>query len=82
MCFTLLFFFLYDVIWAIADFENFSLYLNGHYLYILADLVYCGLFSLLSLSANHVLLLTSSLRHMFCSCTVSLILQELSVKDF
>ena len=62
MCFTLLFFFLYDVIWAIADFENFSLYLNGHYLYILADLVYCGLFSLLSLSANHVLLLTSSLR--------------------
>ena len=79
MCFTLLFFFLYDVIWAIADFEGFSLYLNGHYLYILAALVYCGLFSLLSLSANHVLLMHSFFnfagtdRKRFLSCMVVIV---------
>lgn len=64
MCFTLLFFFLYDVIWAIDDFESFSLYLNGHYIYILADLIYSGFF--LCLVCRLI---------MFCSCTVSLILQ-------
>ena len=79
MCFTLLFLFLYDFIWAIADFENFRLYLNGHYLYILADLVYCGLFSLLSLSANHVLLMHSFFnfagtdRKRFLSCMVVIV---------
>ena len=79
ICFTLLFFFLYDVIWAIADFENFSLYLNGHYLYILSDLVYCGLFSLIGLSANHVLLMhgffnfAGTERKGFLSCMVVIV---------
>ena len=77
--YSFLFFFLYDVIWAIDDFESFSLYLNGHYLYILADLIYCGFFSLLSLSANHVLLMHSLFnfagteRKRFLSCMVVIV---------
>ena len=88
ICFTLLFFFLYDVIWAIADFENFSLYLNGHYLYILLDLVYCGLFSLIGLSANHVLLMHSFFnfagieRKRFLICMVVIVVINIFIAGF
>ncbi len=50
--FTLIFFFIYDVIWAIADYEDFKQSLHCLFM----DLVYCGIFSLVSLLANQVLL--------------------------
>ncbi len=54
--FTLTFFFLYDVIWAIADYEDFKRNFDGCYLYLFMDLFYCGIFSFVSLSANQILL--------------------------
>ena len=54
--FTLIFFFIYDVIWAIADFEDFKQSVEGHYLGLFMDLVYCGFFSFTSLSVNQILL--------------------------
>ncbi len=54
--FTLTFFFLYDVIWAIADFEDFKRNFDGYCLFLFMDLAYCGIFSLASLSANQLLL--------------------------
>lgn len=56
MVFTLIFFFLYDVIWAIADFEDFKHNFEGYYLCLFMDFVYCGIFSLASLSVNQLLL--------------------------
>ena len=52
---TLISFFLYDVIWAIADLENFKQSIEGNY-YLFMDLIYSGIFSLVSLSVNQVLL--------------------------
>lgn len=54
--FTLIFFFLYDVIWAISDFEDFRLYIDEHNLWVFIDLGYCGVFSLVSLFVNQILL--------------------------
>ena len=54
--FTFIFFFLYDIIWAIADFEDFKQSINGYYLYMFVDLVYCGVFSIVSLSVTKLLL--------------------------
>ena len=54
--FTFIFFFLYDIIWAIADFEDFKQSINGYYLYMFVDLVYCGIFSIVSLSVTKLLL--------------------------
>ena len=54
--FTLAFFFLYDVIWAIADYEDFKRNFEGYYLCLFMDFVYCGIFSFASLSANQILL--------------------------
>lgn len=54
--FTLIFFFLHDVIWAIADFDDFKRSFDGHYLCLFMDLAHCGIFSLASLSVNQVLL--------------------------
>lgn len=54
--FTLIFFFLYDVIWAISDFDDFKRNIAEHYLWLFADLGYCGVFSLVSLSVNKILL--------------------------
>ena len=54
--FTLIFFFLYDVIWAIVDFADFKLNFDGAYLWLFIDFVYCGIFSLTSLSVNQILL--------------------------
>lgn len=54
--FTLIFFFLYDVIWAISDFDDFKRYLDEHCIWLLADLGYCSIFSLVSLSVNKMLL--------------------------
>lgn len=54
--FTLIFFFLYDIIWAVSDFDDFKQSLGKSYLWLLMDFVYCGIFSLTSLSANTLLL--------------------------
>ena len=56
MVFTLIFFFLYDIIWAIADFEDFKHNFEGYYLCLFMDFVYCVIFSLVSLSVNQLLL--------------------------
>ena len=54
--FTLIFFFLYDIIWAVADFEDFKQSINSYYLCLFVDLVYCGVFSIASLSVTKLLL--------------------------
>lgn len=54
--FTLTFFFLYDIIWAFADFVNFKKSFEGYYICLFIDFVYCGIFSLASLMVNQVLL--------------------------
>ena len=56
MVFTLIFFFLYDVIWAVADLEDFKQSIEENNLFLFIDLVFCGIFSLISLSANQILL--------------------------
>lgn len=56
IAFTLIFFFLYDIIWAVADFEDFKQSIEGNCLYLFVDLLYCGIFSLVSLSVNQLLL--------------------------
>ncbi len=54
--FSLIFFFLYDIIWAVADFEDFKQSIERNCLYLFVDLLYCGIFSLVSLSVNQLLL--------------------------
>ncbi len=56
MVFTLTCFFLYDVIWAVADYEDFKRNLEEYTTGLLMDLACCGIFSLASLTANHILL--------------------------
>lgn len=54
--FTFIFFFLYDIIWAIADFEDFKQSIDGYYICLFMDLVYCAIFSCISLSVTKLLL--------------------------
>ena len=54
--FTFIFFFLYDIIWAVADFEDFKQSINSYYLCLFVDLVYYGVFSIASLSVTKLLL--------------------------
>lgn len=42
--FTFIFFFLYDIIWAVADFEDFKQSIDGYYICLFVDLVYCAIF--------------------------------------
>lgn len=77
MIVTLIFFFLYDIIWAIADFEDFKQNFEGYYLCLFMDFVYCGIFSLASLSVNQLLLRQSFFKQaeadrqrFFCSVAV------------
>ncbi len=77
--FTFVFFFLYDVIWAISDLDdfkrNFATYSPG----LLLDLVYCGFFSLVSLMVNQLLLrqrffkLAETNRKRFLSCVLVIV---------
>ena len=61
--FTLIFFFLYDVIWAVIDIDTFKRFLTETYIKgILLDLLYCGLFSLVSLLITGGLLRTRLFR--------------------
>lgn len=55
IAFTLIFFFLYDVIWAIADFKDFKQNFENDYLCLFLDLIHCGIFSFVSLSTNYFL---------------------------
>ena len=54
--FTFIFFFLYDIIWAIADFDDFKQSIDDYYISLFVDLVYCGVFSSASLSVTKLLL--------------------------
>ena len=54
--FTFIFFFLYDIIWAVADFEDFKQSIDGYYICLFVDLVYCAIFSCISLSVTKLLL--------------------------
>lgn len=54
--FTFIFFFLYDITWTIADFEDFKQSIDGHYICLFVDLVYCGIFSGASLVVTNLLL--------------------------
>lgn len=54
-CFTLVFFFLYDVIWILADYSDFQNSLEDRYWWLLVDLAYCGTFSLTSIFLNRSL---------------------------
>ena len=54
--FTFIFFFLYDIIWAVADFEDFKQSIDGYYICLFVDLVYCAIFSCISLLATKLLL--------------------------
>ena len=54
--FTFIFFFLYDIIWAVADFEDFKQSIDGYYICLFVDLVYCAFFSCISLLATKLLL--------------------------
>lgn len=60
--FTFIVFFLYDIIWAIADFEDFKQSIEGYYLCLFVDLVYCGVFSIASLSVTKILLRQSFIK--------------------
>ncbi len=61
--FTLIFFFLYDVIWAVIDFDTFKRFLTETYIKgTLLDLLYCGLFSFVSLLITSGLLKTRLFR--------------------
>lgn len=51
--FTLVFFFLYDIIWALADPREFFTTIKEECVWFAVDLVCCGIFSLASLSLNH-----------------------------
>lgn len=52
LAYTLMFVFLYDVIWALVDFDDFLRTCDGHYIWLLIDFVYCGIFSLVSIMLN------------------------------
>lgn len=54
--FTFIFFFLYDMTWAVADFEDFKQSIDGYYICLFVDLVYCGIFSGSSLVVTNLLL--------------------------
>ena len=54
--FTFIFFFLYDIIWAVADFEDFKQSIDDYYICLFVDLVYCGIFSGASLAVTKLLL--------------------------
>lgn len=47
--FTMMSFFLYDIIWALVDIEYFKQVLKEHPFWILVDFIYCSLFSLSSI---------------------------------
>lgn len=54
-CFTMVFFFLYDVIWILADYDNFLDSFKGLYWWLLIDFAYCGIFSFTSIVLNRKL---------------------------
>lgn len=61
--FTVVFFFLYDIIWAVIDIDTFKRYLIEVYVVgALLDLLYCGIFSFVSLLITKKLLETQMFR--------------------
>lgn len=63
LTFTLIFFFLYDMIWVIIDIDTFKRFFTETYIKgIFLDLLYCGLFSFVSLLITNGLLRTRLFR--------------------
>ena len=52
LVYSLIFFFLYDIIWLLVDLPDFLQSVNGLYPELLVDFALCGLFSLSSLYLN------------------------------
>lgn len=52
LVYSLIFFFLYDIIWILVDLPDFLLSVSGLYPELLVDFALCGLFSLSSLYLN------------------------------
>ena len=52
LVYSLIFFFLYDIIWILVDLPDFLQSVNGLYPELLVDFALCGLFSLSSLYLN------------------------------
>jgi len=53
--FTIIYFCLYDVIWALADYEDFKKAYKDYCVWLLIDLAYCALFSFTSILINQML---------------------------
>lgn len=53
--FTIIYFCLYDVIWALADYEDLKETYKDYYVWLLIDLAYCALFSFTSILINQML---------------------------
>lgn len=85
LIFTLTFFFLYDVIWAIADFDNFKKSIDGYYICLFIDFIYCGIFSFVSLAINQILLkrkffkLAETNKNRFLSCATIIVIVNIII---
>lgn len=62
LVYTMIFFFLYDVIWIFADISDFRESLNEDYLELFVDFVLCGIFSLTSECINRWLFMQNKFR--------------------
>ena len=56
IAFTLMFFFLYDIFWALADIEDLKHTLSTNHFYLVVDFVFCGIFSMTSLLVSRRIL--------------------------
>lgn len=56
IAFTLMFFFLYDIFWALADIEDLKHTLSINHFYLAVDFVFCGIFSMTSLLVSRRIL--------------------------
>lgn len=56
IAFTLMFFFLYDIFWALADIEDLKHTLSTNHFYLAVDFVFCGIFSMTSLLVSRRIL--------------------------
>ena len=56
IAFTFMFFFLYDIFWALADIEDLKHTLSTNHFYLAVDFVFCGIFSMTSLLVSRRIL--------------------------
>ena len=63
LLYSLIFFFLYDIIWWLADLPDFIDSLKGNYFWLFLDFIYCSIFSFASIYINKHLFNTERLQH-------------------